>query len=50
VRLRVWPTTVEQAEAALKRLLACVAEEDLPGSLLIVGSQRIRVRKQTRSS
>ncbi|MGC8884834.1 MAG: DUF5615 family PIN-like protein [Bryobacteraceae bacterium] len=47
VRLRVWPTTVEQTEAALSRLLASVPEEELPGSLVIIDPQRIRLRKQT---
>lgn len=45
IRLRVWPTTVEQAQEALERLLASVADEDLPGSLVIIDRERIRVRK-----
>jgi predicted nuclease of predicted toxin-antitoxin system len=46
VRLRVWPTTVEQSQAALARLLEAVADEDLPGALVIVDNKRIRVRRR----
>lgn len=45
IRLRVWPTTVEQTERALGRLLESVEDRDLLGSLVIVDDQRIRVRK-----
>ncbi|HXG35199.1 MAG TPA: DUF5615 family PIN-like protein [Bryobacteraceae bacterium] len=45
IRLRVWPTTVEQTQQALERLLENVADEDLPGSLVIIDRERIRVRK-----
>lgn len=45
IRLRVWPTTIEQTEKALGRLLESVEDHDLPGSLVIVDEQRIRVRK-----
>ncbi len=45
VRLRVWPTTVENTRRALERLLAGVREEELRGSLTIVGRSRIRVRR-----
>ena len=48
VRLRVWPTTIENTEAALKRLFDSVADEDLPGSLVIVDQKRIRVRRSAR--
>jgi predicted nuclease of predicted toxin-antitoxin system len=44
VRLRVRPTTIEQTEAALLRLLAEVPEHDLMGALVIVDQERIRVR------
>jgi predicted nuclease of predicted toxin-antitoxin system len=45
IRLRVWPTTIEQTEKALGRLLESVEDHDLPGSLVIIDEQRIRVRK-----
>lgn len=48
VRLRVWPTTVEQTEQALARLLSSVADQDLPGRLIIIDPDRIRVRRAAR--
>jgi predicted nuclease of predicted toxin-antitoxin system len=48
VRLRVWPTTVENTEAALARLFDSIAEEELRGSLVIVDRRRIRVRRSAR--
>ena len=48
VRLRVWPTTVEQTEDALARLLDEVKDADLPGSLVIVDRSQIRVRRSAR--
>ena len=48
VRLRVWPATIEATEAALARLFDSVAEEDLPGSLVIVDQAKIRVRRSAR--
>lgn len=44
VRLRVWPTTVEETQNGLERLVANVSEEELRGALVIVGRRRIRVR------
>lgn len=44
IRLRVWPTTVEETQAALARLLSEVEDEDLPGALIIVGRTKIRIR------
>jgi predicted nuclease of predicted toxin-antitoxin system len=44
VRLRVWPTTVEETQAALERLLAEVPERELTGALVIIDRARIRVR------
>jgi hypothetical protein len=32
VRLRVWPTRIEETETALRRLLEPVADKDLPVS------------------
>ena len=48
VRLRVWPTTVENTETALARLFDSVAEEDLQGSLVIVDAMKIPVRRSAR--
>jgi len=46
VRLRVWPTTIEETEAALERLLTQVPEADLPGSLVIIDREKIRLRRK----
>lgn len=45
VRLRTWPTTVEETSAALERLLAVTRDEELRGALVIMDRQRIRVRR-----
>ncbi len=45
VRLRVWPTTVEMTQDALRRLSECVPDTELPGSLIIIDQNRIRLRK-----
>lgn len=47
VRLRVWPTTIEETRDALGRLLAEVRESELSGSLVIVGRTRIRIRPRS---
>jgi len=44
VRLRVWPTTIQETEQALERLLREVSDDELSGSLVIVDRSRIRVR------
>ena len=44
VRLRVWPTTIEETQQALNRLLQEVTDDELMGSLVIVDRSRIRVR------
>ena len=44
VRLRVWPTTIEEAQQALERLVGEVTEDELTHSLIIVDRSRIRVR------
>jgi predicted nuclease of predicted toxin-antitoxin system len=46
VRLRVWPTTIEETEAALHRLLTQVPEAELAGSLVIIDLQKIRLRRK----
>ncbi|ULA57932.1 MAG: hypothetical protein LZF60_10050 [Nitrospira sp.] len=43
VRLRVWPTMIEETEQALGRLLSEVTEAELTTSLIIVDRSRIRV-------
>jgi predicted nuclease of predicted toxin-antitoxin system len=48
VRLRVWPTTIENTETALARLFDSVGEEDLHGSLVIIDEAKIRVRRSAR--
>ena len=48
IRLRVWPTTIENTESALARLLDSVSDEDLTGSLVIVDDSKIRVRRSAR--
>jgi predicted nuclease of predicted toxin-antitoxin system len=45
IRLRVWPTTVELAQAALERLLSTTEDEALPGSLVMIDNHKIRIRK-----
>lgn len=44
VRLRVWPTTTEEVQGALERLLAEVPDHELSGALVIIGRTHIRVR------
>lgn len=46
VRLRVWPTTIEETEQALERLFDEVPPDDLGGSLVIIDRSRIRVRSR----
>ena len=48
IRLRVWPTTIEVAEAALGRLLKTTDDAALQGSLVIVDNARIRIRRSAR--
>jgi hypothetical protein len=48
VRLRVWPTTIENTETALARLFDSVADDDLHGSLVIIDEAKIRVRRSAR--
>ena len=48
LRLRVWPTTLEKTQDALERLVRFVRDEDIPGSLIIIDDDRIRVRKAAR--
>ena len=45
VRLRVWPTTVEQTQDALERLIAGLSPSKWRNCLIIIDNQKIRVRK-----
>jgi predicted nuclease of predicted toxin-antitoxin system len=49
IRLRVWPTTVEETVSALNRLLEQVPARELPGSLIIIDAGKIRLRKPQKS-
>jgi predicted nuclease of predicted toxin-antitoxin system len=44
VRLRVWPTTIEETQHAIERLLAEVTVDELTGALVIIDRSHIRVR------
>ena len=50
VRLRVWPTTVEETKNALERLVSKLKEEELSGSLVIIDRVQIRVRSPLSAS
>jgi predicted nuclease of predicted toxin-antitoxin system len=45
VRLRVWPTTIEQTQKALERLIADLSPSNWRDCLIIIDNQKIRVRK-----
>ena len=44
IRLRVWPTSVEEIIRALQRLIESVETQEISGALIIVGRNNIRVR------
>jgi len=44
VRLRIWPTTIEETKRALERLFTEVSEGELSRALVIVDRTRIRIR------
>ena len=44
VRLRIWPTTVEETQNALSRLFSQTDEAKLKGALVIVDQDKIRIR------
>jgi predicted nuclease of predicted toxin-antitoxin system len=50
IRLRVWPTTVEETVRACERLFALVPHADIPGSLVIIDANRIRLRRPASGS
>ena len=45
VRLRVWPTTTENTQQAIERMLKQIPESSLPNSLIIIDNYKIRIRK-----
>ncbi|MBK9948980.1 MAG: hypothetical protein IPP12_17570 [Nitrospira sp.] len=45
IRLRVWPTTIEETQDALARLLAEVPDAELAQALVIIDRHAIRVRR-----
>ncbi len=45
IRLRVWPTTIEETQKALERLCLSLSDAEIAGSLIIIDRQRIRVRR-----
>ena len=49
VRLRVWPTTAEETQKALKLLMAQMRDEEIVGALVIVHRDHIRIRRASLS-
>lgn len=45
IRLRVWPTTIEQTQSAMDRLIADVSPTTWRNCLIIIDNNKIRVRK-----
>ncbi len=45
IRLRVWPTTIEETQDALERLLAEVPDRELARALVIIDREAIRIRR-----
>ena len=45
VRLRVWPTTIEQTQNAMERLITDLSPTHWYGCLIIIDNNKIRVRK-----
>lgn len=44
IRLRIWPTTTEETQSALKRLFDSTDIPELQGSLTIITQSKIRIR------
>lgn len=47
IRLRVWPTTIEETQRALARLLEEFSDDEITGALVIIDRHRIRLRRST---
>lgn len=45
IRLRVWPTTTEQTQSALERLIALLPPSDWGDCLIIIDNEKIRIRR-----
>jgi len=45
IRLRVWPTTVEEVQSGISRLIASIDVVELPRSLVIIDKKKIRIRR-----
>ncbi len=45
IRLRVWPTTVEETQQALERLLTDMPDAELARALIIIDRDAIRIRR-----
>ncbi len=45
IRLRVWPTTIENTQKAIERMIQQIPESNLSCSLIIIDNYKIRVRK-----
>ena len=45
IRLRIWPTTIEEIKSALIRLLDEFSVSELHGALVIIDRRNIRVRR-----
>ena len=45
IRLRVWPTTIEQTQDAIERLIVALPPSNWRDCLIIIDNQKIRVRK-----
>jgi predicted nuclease of predicted toxin-antitoxin system len=45
IRLRVWPTTIEQTQSAMDRLIIDVPPKIWRNSLIIIDNSKIRVRR-----
>lgn len=45
IRLHVWPTSIEETQRALDRLLTEVADAELARALVIIDREAIRIRR-----
>lgn len=48
IRLRVWPTTVEETKDALQRLFDQTSDEEIRGALIVIDEAKIRIRRASR--
>jgi predicted nuclease of predicted toxin-antitoxin system len=45
IRLRVWPTSIEETQHALDRLLDTISDTELARALVIIDRETIRIRR-----